>query len=409
MTDRVVIVGSGQAGFQVAASLRQDGYAGAIVLVGDEPGLPYQRPPLSKAYLKEGVEDRLHFRNPDFFEKNGVELVDGVSVTSIDRTAHSVALSDGRQLDYAHLVLATGARNRRLPLPGIDLGNVLELRTLDHARTLRGKFEGAKSIAVIGGGFIGLEVAATARGFGLDVTVVEATSRLMSRVVSTPVSNYFLEKHRDMGIDIRLDSLARSVFGDAAGKAAGLELGSGEKINADLVLVCAGVVPNVELAEAAGLYVHDGIRVDDQMMTEDPAISALGDCAAFPFGQDGTLIRLESVQNAVDQAKCLSLRLTGKPESYTKVPWFWSDQGPYKLQIAGLTAGADHHEIIESEGKLAVQCFRRGELLGVETVNMAGEHMAARRILAQPLPLSYDAASAVGFDLVTLSKTLPRA
>ena len=409
MTDRVVIVGSGQAGFQVAASLRQDGFAGAISIIGDEPGLPYQRPPLSKAYLKEGVVDRLHFRNADFFEKSDVELIDGVSVTAIDRAARQVTLSDGRKLDYAHLVLATGARNRRLPLPGIDLENVLELRTLDHARVLRGKFEGAKSLAIIGGGFIGLEVAATARAFGLEVTVVEATSRLMSRVVSPPVSNYFLAKHHEMGVAIKLDSLARAILDNGMGKAGGLELASGETIAADLVLVCAGVVPNAELAEEAGLYVHDGIRVDDQMRTEDHAISALGDCASFPFGMDGTAIRLESVQNAVDQAKCVSLRLTGKPESFAKVPWFWSDQGPYKLQIAGLTAGADHYEIIEAEGKLAVQCYRRGELLGVETVNMAGEHMAARRILAQPEPLSYEAASAASFDLVAVSKALPRA
>lgn len=404
MTERVVIAGSGQAGFQAAASLRQDGFAGEIVIVGDEPGLPYQRPPLSKAYLKEGVEDRLHFRADDFFAKNSIALEDGKSVTAIDRADRTVTLSDGRILPYGHLILATGARNRRLPLPGAGLDNVLELRTLDHARHLRDRLSTARSLAVIGGGFIGLEVAATARAFGLEVTVIEATSRLMSRVVSVPISNFFLAAHQDAGVSIRLDSMARAILNDGNGNAAGVELAEGERVGADLVLICAGVVPNAEIAEAAGLYVHDGIRVDDLLLTEDPAISAIGDCASFPFGQDGIQTRLESVQNAIDQAKCVSLRLVGKPEPYSKVPWFWSDQGPHKLQIAGLTAGADHHEIKDHDGKLSVQCYRRGELIGVETVNAAGEHMAARRILAQPQPLTLEAAQAAGFDIVALMK-----
>lgn len=404
MIERVVIAGSGQAGFQAAASLRQDGFAGEIVLVGDEPGLPYQRPPLSKAYLKEGVEDRLHFRADDFFAKNSISLEDGKSVTAIDRADRIVTLSDGRILPYGHLILATGARNRRLPLPGAGLDNVLELRTLDHARHLCDRLSTARSLAVIGGGFIGLEVAATARAFGLEVTVVEATSRLMSRVVSVPISNFFLAAHQDAGVSIRLDSMARAILDDGNGGAAGVELAEGERVGADLVLICAGVVPNAEIAEAAGLYVHDGIRVDDLLLTEDPAISAIGDCASFPFGQDGIQTRLESVQNAIDQAKCVSLRLVGKPEPYSRVPWFWSDQGQHKLQIAGLTAGADHHEISEHDGKLSVQCYRRGELIGVETVNAAGEHMAARRILAQPQPLTLEAAQAAGFDIVALMK-----
>ena len=404
MIERVVIAGSGQAGFQAAASLRQDGFAGEIVLVGDEPGLPYQRPPLSKAYLKEGVEDRLHFRADDFFAKNSISLEDGKSVTAIDRADRIVTLSDGRILPYGHLILATGARNRRLPLPGAGLDNVLELRTLDHARHLCDRLSTARSLAVIGGGFIGLEVAATARAFGLEVTVVEATSRLMSRVVSVPISNFFLAAHQDAGVSIRLDSMARAILDDGNGGAAGVELAEGERVGADLVLICAGVVPNAEIAEAASLYVHDGIRVDELLLTEDPAISAIGDWASFPFSQDGIQTRLESVQNAIDQAKCVSLRLVGKPEPYSRVPWFWSDQGQHKLQIAGLTAGADHHEISEHDGKLSVQCYRRGELIGVETVNAAGEHMAARRILAQPQPLTLEAAQAAGFDIVALMK-----
>ncbi|MGB6118112.1 MAG: FAD-dependent oxidoreductase [Mesorhizobium sp.] len=409
MTDRVVIAGSGQAGFQAAVSLRQDGYAGEIVIVGEEPGLPYQRPPLSKAYVKEGVEDRLWFRNADFFDKNAIRLMDGVSVASIDRGDRIVTLSDGATLAYSHLIIATGARNRSLPLPGIGLGNVVELRTLDHARSLRERLGKARALAVIGGGFIGLEVAATARSFGVEVTVVEATSRLMSRVVSAPVSNYFLTAHRQAGIRVELDQMARAIVDDGAGNAAGVDTSEGGHVDADLVLVSAGVVPNAEIAEAAGLYVHDGIRVDGHLLTEDPHISAIGDCASFPFGQDGLQTRLESVQNAIDQAKCVSLRLTGKSEAYSKVPWFWSDQGPHKLQIAGLTAGADHHEIRELDDRLTVQCFRRGELIGVETVNSAGEHMAARRILAAAEPVTLEQAQAAGFDLTAIMKSLPKA
>jgi 3-phenylpropionate/trans-cinnamate dioxygenase ferredoxin reductase subunit len=406
MTDRILIAGAGQAGFQTAASLRQDGFAGEIVLVGDEPGLPYQRPPLSKGYIKDGAA-RLLFRNLDFFDKNRIELEERRSVVSIDRFERTVELSDGRTLSYRHLVLATGTRNRALPLPGSALRNVVGLRTLDHAEILRAKLAGASKLVVIGGGFIGLEVAATARAQGLHVTVLEATTRLMSRVVSPEVSDYFLAAHRASGVDVRLNALARRIVDDGAGKAGGVELAEGERISADLVLVSAGVVPNAEIAEAAGLYVHDGIRVNDLLATEDPAISAIGDCASFPFGQDGIQTRLESVQNAVDQAKCLSRRLTGHAERYDKSPWFWSDQGTDKLQIAGLTAGADHHVVSggRDEGKLSVQCYRRGELIGVETVNVPGDHMAARRILGQPQPLRLAEAEHAAFDLALLMKS----
>lgn len=398
----IVIVGSGQAGFQTAVSLRQEGFEGSIAIVGEEPGLPYQRPPLSKAYLKEGVADRLRFRDAGFFETNRILLEDGARVAEIDRHGKSVRLEDGRQLGYGHLVLATGARNRRLPIDGIDLDGVVDLRTLAHADALRDVMASTRRLVVIGGGFIGLEIAATARAMGAEVTVLEATDRLMSRVVSPPVSAHFLAAHREAGIDVRLDTMAKRVIG-ANGKASGVELQDGSSVEADLVLVAAGVVANCELAEAAGLYVHDGIRVDDRLATEDPDISALGDCASFPFGHDGMPTRLESVQNAVDQAKCLARRLTGKPERYAALPWFWSDQGPHKLQIAGLAVGADHHkEHSGGEGKLTVLCFRRGELIGVETVNAPADHMAARKLLSADQPVTLDDARAAGFDVTAL-------
>jgi len=401
----IVIVGSGQAGFQTAVSLRQEGFEGSIAIIGDEPGLPYQRPPLSKAYLKEGVADRLRFRDAGFFETNRIKLDDGSRVAEIDRHHKTVKLEDGRRLGYGHLVLATGARNRRLPIEGIDLEGVVDLRTLGHANSLRQILASTRRLAVIGGGFIGLEIAATARAMGAEVTVLEATDRLMSRVVSPPVSAHFLAAHRDAGIDVRLDTMASGITG-SNGKATGVRLQDGSTIAADLVLVAAGVVANGELAEAAGLYVHDGIRVDDRLATEDPDISALGDCASFPFGHDGMPTRLESVQNAVDQAKCLAKRLTGKEERYAALPWFWSDQGPHKLQIAGLAVGADHHEVFSGgDGKLTVLCFRRDELIGVETVNAPADHMAARKLLSSDQPVTLDDARAAGFDVAALFRS----
>lgn len=403
--NRVVIAGAGQAGFQVTASLRQDGFQGEIVLIGEEAALPYQRPPLSKAFIKDGNAERLAFRPAEFFTANRIELETGRAVVDIDRRGRRVTLDDGRRIGFDHLVIATGARNRRLPVDGAALDGVLDLRALVDAQRLRAALAEADRLAVIGGGFIGLEIAATAASLGKQVTVLEATHRLMSRVVSAPVSDFFLDAHRGYGVEVRLNAFAKRILDAGAGRAGAVELDSGERIEADLVLVAAGVVANAELAEEAGLYVHDGVRVDDLLLTEDPAISAVGDCASFPFGHDGVQTRLESVQNAVDQAKCVARRLTGYPEPYRKPPWFWSDQGPHKLQIAGLTVGADEHVVRHGEdGKLSVHCFRRGELIGVETVDAPGDHMAARRLLARATPPARAELEAAGFDLAALAR-----
>lgn len=404
----IVIAGAGQAGFQLAASLRQEGIEEPILLFGDEPGLPYQRPPLSKGYIKEGNAERLLFRNADFFTVNAIDLEPGVRLEAIDPHARTVTLSDGRTVAYAHLALALGARNRRLPIEGIELDGVLQLRSIADADVIRERLASASHAVVIGGGLIGLEIAATARAAGVGVTVLEATARLMSRVVSPPVSAFFQHAHADAGVDLRLNAMARRILG--AGKVSGVELADGTRVAADLVLVAAGVLPNAEIAEAAGLYVHDGIRVDDTMATEDAAISAIGDCASFPFGQDGIQTRLESVQNAVDQAKCLARRLAGRSAPYRDVPWFWSDQGPHKLQMAGLTHGADDHHVVGSheEGKLSVHCFRRGELIGVETVNAAADHMAARRLLAGEPAVTAEAARDADYDLKALLAARPK-
>lgn len=380
--DNIVIVGSGQGGLQMAASLRQEGYAGAITLIGDEPGLPYQRPPLSKAYMADGNGAALLLKPRNFFEKAQVSLIEGCRAVAIDRPARAVALADGRRISYDHLVLATGSRNLVPPLPGVDAPGVMGLRTLEDAERLRRALSDTRHAVVVGGGFIGLEFAAMARKTGLAVTVVEAAPRLMARAVSPAMSDAFLAKHRALGTDIRLSSPAAGIVRTgAAGRAAGVLLKDGTAIDGDLVLLAVGVRPNSELAADAGLAVDNGVVVDGTLRTSDPAISALGDVCSFPFA--GRRVRLESVQAAVDHARHIArVLLKGETASYRALPWFWSDQADWKLQIAGVALDTD--EDIAPAGDTAtplVLRFREDTLVSVETVNDAGSHMAARNLI----------------------------
>ncbi len=397
--ERVVIVGAGQAGFQAAASLRAEGFAGSVQLVGDEPGLPYQRPPLSKAFIKDGDADRLVLRGRDFYEKNAIELIEA-RAERIDREAHLLALADGRQLAYDHLVLAVGARNRTPPIEGGTLAGVLDLRSLGDAHRLREALAEARRVVVVGGGFIGLEVAATARARGCEVTVLEAADRLMSRALSPAMSAHFLAVHERAGIEVRLGVLAQAIVGEE-GRARGVLLSDGDVLGCDLVLLAIGISPSTELARDAGLATGDGIVVDDLLLTADPAISAIGDCASFPHRAAGAMVRLESVQNAVDQAKTLARRIVGHQVRYDEVAWFWSDQGDQKLQIAGLVAGADRTVARPSADgqKLTVLSFKDGILVAVETANAPGDHMAARKLLELPEPPTLAQLEAVDFAL----------
>lgn len=396
----VVIAGAGQAGLQVAVSLRQLGFDGEIILIGDEPGLPYQRPPLSKAYLKEGEAERLVLRNAEFFDEHRIELIDNTRIETIDRKARSVKLGGGREIDYNHLVLALGARNRQLPLEGAKLENVVELRTLAHAADIRKRLGSTSHAAVIGGGFIGLEFAAVATALGKQVTVLEAAPRVMSRVVAEPVSEYFADFHRIAGVTLETEAMAASLLDDGRGRVAGVRLADGRTIDCDMVLIAAGIVPNVELATAAGLATDNGIVVDERLVTGDPTISAIGDCANFPDLATGARVRLESVQNATDQAKFVAARLTGADTAYEAVAWFWSDQGDRKLQIAGLTARADECVSIEGEdGRFSVHCFRDAIFIGCETVNVPADHMMARRMLGSVMPFTRSDFEQVEFDL----------
>lgn len=396
---RVIIAGAGQAGFQVAHSLRLGGFGGEIVLSGDEERLPYQRPPLSKAYLKEDFGfDRLQLRPDSFFAQNRIDLRLADPVTALDRQGGLVTLRSGATLAYDHLVFATGARNRVLPLPGIQLPGVHALRSAEDAERLRSALQAARRLVVIGGGFIGLEVAASARAKGVAVTVFEATDRLMGRVVSPAMSAFFLEAHRAMGTEVMLAATVSGIAGTEC--VSGVETATGFH-PADLVLMAAGVVPNAELAESAGLKAAGGIAVDSYMATEDPRIFAIGDCAVFHSRHAEGWVRLESVQNAIDQAKCVAARIIGGTEPYDSLPWFWSDQGSYKLQIVGITNSADHVHVAGSvaEGRFAAYCFRGERLLGIETVNRPGDHMAGRKLLSGDLVLARAEIERHDFDL----------
>ncbi|KQT69673.1 MULTISPECIES: NAD(P)/FAD-dependent oxidoreductase [unclassified Aureimonas] len=399
----VVIAGAGQAGLQVAVSLRAGGFGGRIVLVGEETRLPYQRPPLSKAYLKaDAATDSLLLKPDAFYETNRIETLLGTRVQAIDRAGRRVALSDGGHLAYDHLVLATGARNRLPPLSGVHRPNVHALRDAGEAERLREALVAGARLVVVGGGFIGLEVAASARARGLDVTVLEGAARLMGRVVSPVLSDFFLDAHGAMGTTVRLGAAVAGIEGEGeAGPATGVRLANGEVLPADLVLLATGVVPNAEIAAEAGLATEGGVHVDRFMTTSDPAIFAIGDCAVFesPFAEGP--VRLESVQNAIDQAKCVAARILGGTAPYRSVPWFWSDQGSFKLQIVGITTGADHVHLAGSreDGRLVAYCFRGNRLLGIETVNRPGEHMLGRRILEGDLKVLREDVSAEDFDL----------
>ena len=395
----VVIVGGGQAGLEAAAALRTLGYDSTVTLICEEAHAPYQRPPLSKDFLAGKQEaDSVFLRALVYYEKHRIDLVLGDRVTEINRGARLVHLAAGGSLPYEQLILAVGARNRPLPVPGAE--NVLYLRSLDEAVTLRQRLaEARKGIVIVGGGFIGLEVAAAGRGAGKAVTLIEAAPRLMARAVSPLLSDFFLDVHRGHGLDVVLNTAVEEVLADA------VIVSGGRRMEADLVVAGIGVVPNVELARAAGLEVSDGITVDEFLRTGDPDIFAIGDCAHHPNVYAGGLARLESVQNAVDQAKCVARAIMGNPTPYRDVPWFWTDQYEIRFQMVGLAAGYDQSVVrgsIESR-KFSVFYFKEERLLAVDSVNRFGDHIAARKMLAAGTALTPAQAGDESVDLKKLA------
>ncbi|MFF3570122.1 NAD(P)/FAD-dependent oxidoreductase [Nocardia jiangxiensis] len=398
----VIVAGAGQAGTQTAASLREFGFDGNIVLVGDEPHLPYQRPPLSKGHITgKAARDTLWLHPATFYDHHEIERRIPDRVCAIERTAGRVELVSGTTLDYDHLVLALGARNRTLPLDGADLDGVVGLRTLAEADDLRERLGRAHNVVVIGGGFIGLEVAATAVALGLHTVVIEVADRLMGRVLSPPMASFLLDTHRARGMQIELGATVERIAG-TSGRVTAVATADGREFPADVVLIGVGALPNTELAEAAGLPVANGIVVDQYLRTADPRISAVGDCAACPNSfAGGRSIRLESVHNATAQPRALAARIVGRPEPYRSVPWFWSDQSDMKLQIAGLTAATSEFVFRgdPESGRFSIFCFDDGRLQSVESLNRPGDHMASRKLLAIGDCLSAEQAADTEFDL----------
>lgn len=385
--ERTLIVGASHAGAQLAASLRQEGWTGEIVLIGDESALPYQRPPLSKAYLAgKCTVDELAIRNAEFYTKQRIQLLDA-TVEAIDRSAGHLSLNTGDALAYDKLALCTGARPRRLPTPGADLTGVFYLRTAADVEMIREATSPGRRVVIVGGGYIGLETAASLLALGLEVTVLEATERVLERVTAPEVSAFFERIHREEGVNIRTGALVKALSGD--GRIREVILASGESIPADLVIVGIGVEPNTELAAAAGLAVDNGVVIDDQARTSDPDIVAAGDCASHHMARYGRRIRLESVPSAAEQAKVAAATVCGKSKKIAALPWFWSDQYDLKLQIAGLNTGYD--EVILSGDPTRDRdftCFylRAGELIAADCINRPRDFMVSKRIITQQLP-----------------------
>ena len=401
----ILIIGAGQAGYQLAVSLRDAGYEKRVVLIGDEPDLPYQRPPLSKAFQSGDCEaEHVTFQKEAFYEGLDIELMLGVRVLHIDRERHHITTGDGRRIEYEHLVLATGARNRLLPGWDSATSGLMTLRTLHDARGLREALNRSKRAVIVGAGFLGLEFAAVAAKRGVSVSVIEASSNLMSRAVSAPVADAFREHHESLGTTFILGSGVKRICTEA-GRVIGVETTDGALHEADLVVVSIGVIPNVELAKDAGLEIANGIVVDLNLATSDPSISALGDCAAFPSRFAFGNCRIESVQNAVDQARYLAQRLTGHTHGFEAVPWFWSDQGGVKLQIAGVAMSRADEIVLRGDRpglKFSAYGFSKGHLVAVESVNRPADHMAARKLLAADAPVTPAQAADAQFDLKTL-------
>jgi 3-phenylpropionate/trans-cinnamate dioxygenase ferredoxin reductase subunit len=397
----VVIIGAGHAGVQLAASLREARYDGDIILVCDEPHTPYQRPPLSKTYLKEtATQETLALRGPAHYERQRITLVLGDPVVSVDRRARTIACASGQTFAFGHCVFATGSRARPASFQGADLAGVFTLRNLDHANQLRSALADGKTMVVIGAGFIGLEFAATVSAAGKSVTIVEVAPRVMGRAVSPPTSDFFADAHRAFGARLLTNAAVAGIEG-CNGRVRAVRLTNGTQLPAEVVLLGIGVLAEDRLAREAGLLCGDGIVVDSKLRTSDANVSAIGDCCVHPNVWQGGAIRLESVQNATDQARVLAKRLTGDARDYDALPWFWSDQGDLKLQIAGLLRDADTFVVRghRQQRAFSVFAFAGGKLRAVESINRAGEHMAARRIIGEHLPLSPAEAADSAFDL----------
>lgn len=403
--DPFVIIGASHAGVQLAVSLRETGYSGVIELYSDEPHTPYHRPPLSKAYLKDAQLQLQVLRADDYYEANDIALMRSCAISRIDLVGSHVELENGDKVPYSKLCIATGARPRPLGIPGIDASGIYELRNADEADILRAAARVHRQVVVVGGGFIGLEAAATLHGLGLDVSVVEAAPRLMGRAVAREISQFVLEKYRALGIKIFLDTPVSEIE-NAEGAVCSVRCGD-KKLPADMVLIGIGVVPNDELASDAGILTGNGIHVDLQLNTSAPNVYAIGDVANYEHWMVGARVRLESVQNATDQAKCLAGIVAGGDEDYNAVPWFWSEQADMKLQMVGLSHNSKTTVMRENPDRGAITVFHFDDddkMIAIDTINAPADHMAGRKLLEKGISLSREQAGDNGFSLKSLLK-----
>ena len=382
--EELVVVGGGQAAIQCIASLRKEGYSGSISLVGEENHLPYQRPPLSKGFLNGSTgSDRLYLKKIEFFQENSIQLNLGVTANKIDRDNCMVHLSDDKTIGYDKLVLATGSRVRKLSFPGSDLDGINYLRGIDDAELLKDGLLNSKNLVIVGAGYIGLEVAAVATEFDTKITVIEMADRVMNRTVDPIISEYYEKLHLKNGVEFILNESLEKVDGNETVER--VTCSGGSSIEADILVIGAGVIPNVELAEESGLNCDNGISVDKYGQTEDAKIFACGDCTNHPNEKLNCMLRLESVHNAMEQSKAVASSIMGNKTAYNQVPWFWSDQYDLKLQIAGLFG--DYNDLIVrgdiNKKSFAVFYMNNEIMIASDCINRPSEHMVSRKIIAE--------------------------
>lgn len=387
MSKTCIIIGASHAAAQLAPSLRQEGWEGPIIVIGDEPYLPYHRPPLSKAFMAgDKTVDDLLIRKAPIYDKTDIQFKLGTRVESINRSHKTVTLDNGEVLSYDKLALCTGSRVRTVSLPGVELAGIHYLRDVSDVEKIQGDMGAGKNAVIVGGGYIGLETAASLKKQGMNVTVLEMAPRVLARVTAPELSEFYTRVHSDEGVQIKTGVAVAGFEGD--GRVARVTCADGSHFDADLVVIGVGIVPNVELAEAAGLAVENGIVVDEFGRTNDPDVVAAGDVTNHPNALYGIRLRLESVPNATEQAKSAAASLCGKDKVYQSLPWFWSDQYDLKLQIAGLSQGYDQVVIRgdKDQGRSFVAFYLRdGKLISADCVNRPQEFMVSKKIISEGL------------------------
>lgn len=383
-TETIAIIGGGQAGAACAMELRKQKFDGRLVIIADELSVPYKRPALSKGFLAGDAKlESLYVMPPAKLEQLNIECKLGVSVESINRAAKTLSLSNAETLEYSKVVIATGSRARDLPLAGADSANVFPLRSIKDVDRIRKRCSAGKNVVIIGGGFIGLEVAAVARKLEMNATVIEGMDRVLARVTAPDTSHFYEKVHRDAGVDIRTGAAVTALEGTP--EISQVVLDDGSKIPADLVIIGIGIVPNVELAENAGINVDNGIVVNEHTQTSDPDIYAIGDCSNHHNPMFDSRVRLESVQNAMDQGRCAAANILGKATTYNALPWFWSDQYDLKLQMAGLSQGFDTAVTRGNPDERSFSVFytKEGRLIAADCISRPKDFMVAKMLITK--------------------------